>query len=63
MGKKNHYSTYFTENSLNLRKIWDGIKELVNIKHKNIESINSILFKGKNVTDYKEIATIFNSYF
>ena len=62
MGKKNHYSTYFTENSLNLRKIWGGggggggIKELVNIKHKNIESINSIRFKGKNVTYFSTIA-------
>ena len=55
--KKTHYAHYFNENNNNLRKIWDGIKELVNIKPKNRESINCIVFNGKNLTDPKEIHT------
>ena len=36
LGRKNHYANYFNENN-NLRKIWEGIKELVHIKPKNRE--------------------------
>ena len=32
--KQNFYRNYFTENNKNLRKIWLGIKEIVNIKSK-----------------------------
>ena len=63
MGKKTHYANYFKENNINLRKIWDGIKEIVNIKPKNRESINYIIFNGKNLTGPKEIANAFNKYF
>ena len=35
LGKKTHYANYFKENNNNLRKIWDGIKEIVNIKPRN----------------------------
>ena len=63
MGKKNHYTNYFNENNNNLRKIWEGIKELVNIKPKNREPINCIVSNGKNVTDPKEISSVFNKYF
>ena len=31
LGRKTHYTNYFKENNNNLRKIWDGIKEIVNI--------------------------------
>ena len=60
---KNPLCKYFNENNNNLRKIWDGIKELVNIKPKNRESINCIVFNKKNVTDPTEIANAFNTYF
>ena len=63
MGQKNHYTNYFNENNNNLRKIWEGIKELVHIKPKNREPINCIVSNGKNVTDPKEISSVFNKYF
>ena len=63
LGKKNHYTNYFNENNNNLRKIWEGIKELVNIKPKNREPINCIVSNGKNVTDPKEISSVFNKYY
>ena len=47
----------------NLRKLWDGIKELVNIKPKNNASINCILVNGKTITAPMEIANNFNIYF
>ena len=63
MGKRTHFDHYFNEDNNNLRKIWDGIRELVNIKPENRESINYIVFNGKNLTAPKEIANAFNTYF
>ena len=31
-GKKEYYKKYFEENKNNLRKVWKGIKEIINIK-------------------------------
>ena len=62
-GKKSHYAHYFNKNNNNLRKLWEGIKELINIKPKNRESINCIVFNRKNVTDPKKMANAFNTYF
>ena len=50
-------------NNNNLRKIWEGIKELVNIKPKNRDPINCIVFEEKNLTDPHEISNAFNKYF
>ena len=33
--KPNFYQNYFNENNSNLRKVWQGIKEIINIKSKN----------------------------
>ena len=63
VSKKQHFARYFSANNNNLRKLCDGIKELVNIKPKNNASINYILVNGKTVTAPKEIANNFNIYF
>ena len=61
LGKRTHDAHYFNENNNNLRKIWDGIKELVNIKSKNRESINCIVLMEKTSAP-KEIANILFNY-
>ena len=33
--KQHFYQNYFNENNTNLRKVWQGIKEIINIKTKN----------------------------
>ena len=33
--KKSYYATYFEEHSNNIKKIWDGIRSIVNIKKIN----------------------------
>ena len=50
-------------NNNNLRKNWESIKELVNIKPKNRDPLNCIVFKGKNLTVPHEISNAFNKYF
>ena len=38
--KKSYYEKYFSKNKDNLRKTWQGIKEVINIKNKNFNSIS-----------------------
>ena len=46
-----------------MHKIWNGINELVNIKSKVLSSPSTIKSNGKTISDPKEIATSFNTYF
>ena len=41
-GKKEYYQNYFDENKKNLKKIWKGIKDIVNVKSKNFEQPSCI---------------------
>ena len=59
MSKNNFYKKYFSTNSENLKKVWTGIKSLINIKTKNNSLPSSILEDGKIITDQKEIANSF----
>ena len=46
-----------------MRKIWNGINEIINVKSKVFNSPSTIKSKGKTISDPKEIATSFNTYF
>ena len=61
--KKEYYNRYFTENKANMRKIWKGINEIVNVKTKVLNSPSIIKSNGKTIVDPKEISTCFNTYF
>ena len=63
IGKKDFYEKYFTENKNNLKKIWKGIKDIINIKAKNFDQPTCILDGDKAETDPKNIANTFNKYF
>ena len=61
--KKNYYKQYFSNNSSNLRQLWIGIKDIINIKSKS-NDVPSCLQVGNNViTETKEICNSFNDYF
>ena len=59
--KKQYYEQYFTEHVNNIKKTWDGIKKIVNLK-KNSNRTSQLNVGGK-VIDDKEIATNFNHFF
>ena len=63
LSKKNYYGRYFTEHSNNIKKLWLGIKEIVNIKSKDRNFPSSIELDNKIITDTKEICNTFNDYF
>ena len=41
-GKKEFYQNYFADNKKNLKKVWKGIKEIVNIKAKNFYQLSCV---------------------
>ena len=60
--KKQYYEQYFTDNVNNIRKTWDGIKIIVNVR-KNSNRTSQLNVGGKIIDDNKEIATNFNNFF
>ena len=62
-GKKEYYQNYFDENKKNLKKIWKGIKDIVNVKSKNFEQPSCIQDGDKTATNPKDISNAFNKYF
>ena len=61
--KKQYYTKFFTENSKNLKKVWQGIKEIIHLKSKNSSSPKCIIQGANSITDPKILAENFNSYF
>ena len=63
ISKEIHYKKYFDNHSKDSKKIWNGIKEIINLKQKSSASPTSLIDKKTILTDRKEIADHFNSYF
>ena len=60
--KKQYYAEYFAENVNNIKKTWDGIRKIVNIKKKAVNSTR-LNIGGKIVVNDKEVASHFNKFF
>jgi hypothetical protein len=61
--KNNYYQNYFTENNKNLRKVWQGIREIVNIKAKTHNLPTCLTVNNETITDPALISNTFNNYF
>ena len=59
---KKRYVDYFTEHVNNIKKTWDGIKNIVNLK-KTSKRTTQLNIGGKIIDNNNEIATNFNSFF
>ena len=58
--KLNYYKNYFTQNSRNLKKVWKGIKGIINVKQKNDDVPSCFTDKtGKSITNPTKIASVF----
>ena len=62
-GKKEFYKNYFADNKNNLKKVWKGIKEIVNIKSKNFDQPSCVQNGSMMATDPTDISNSFNKYF
>ena len=61
--KKNYYTKYFNQYSNNIKKVWIGIKNIINIQPKDHNSPNCIEVENELVTDNTDICNNFNDYF
>ena len=62
--KKKFYSSYFNRNKNNMRNLWKGINQIVNIKAKAYDHPTCLLDKNNDcLTQPLDIANNFNSYF
>ena len=60
--KKQHYIEYFNEHVNNIKKTWDGIKKIVNVK-KTSKKISQLTIGGKAIDNDKMLANNFNRFF
>ena len=60
--KKNYYTDYFADNVNNIKKTWDGIRKIVNIK-KYSSKTSQLNVGGKIIDNDKDIASHFNEFF
>ena len=64
ISKTDYYNKYFTSNKTNLRNIWRGIRQIINLKPMGGGGFPSKILEGEAaVTDSKSIASAFNNCF
>ena len=61
--KKKHFSNYFTMYNSNIKKTWEGIRELVNVNKKKYRNIQMINHNNHPITNNKEMSNIFNEFY
>ena len=55
---------YFERNKTNMKKLWTGIKSIVNVKAKNqLSQISHLTDNGVHITDPVKMVNMFNQYF
>ena len=62
--KKNYYHQYFDEHKGNMKMLWQGIKNIISLKHGNVETISCLKDENDTKTsDPAKMAEEFNNYF
>ena len=49
--KKLHYKQFFKVNSQNIKKLWEGVNEIIKNKPRQADRINLIEHNDKNITN------------
>ena len=61
--KSNYYSTYFQSNLGNIKKIWQGVNNLISAKGNSQPPPISLSIDGITTSDPKIVSNTFNNYF
>ena len=61
--KRNYYTKYFEVNSNNIKKTWEGIRSIINIKATKQSTISQIKVNNKVIKNQKEIVETLNNFF
>ena len=61
--KKQHFADFFKEHHSNLKKTWDGIRDLINVSKKTSTRINKLSQDKKIFSDNSDISNKMNDFF
>ena len=61
--KKQHFANFFQEHQSNLKKTWEGIRDLINVSKKSGINISKIIHDNKTITDNEGISNTINNFF
>ena len=63
LSKNKFYSDFFIENQSNIKKTWEGIRNLLNVSKKKNSQISKITHNGTAQTNPEEMSNTMNSFF
>ena len=61
--KKVYYKNFFNNNICNIKKTWQGIKEIINVNKPKASDIPYLKYKNKKIDSKPEMANAFNDFF
>lgn len=61
--KKQYYTNYFKEHNSNIKKTWQGIRNLINVSKKSTTRINKIIYNNQDISDNLGISNTLNTFF
>ena len=61
--KIKYYNQYFTDHKSNMKKLWSGIKSIINIENNRLHTISLIVHNGQVINKPTQMANVFNHYF
>ena len=61
--KRSYYTTYFEEHSSNIKKTWEGIRSIVNIKNSVNTKIAQLKINGRVIDEPKLLVNEINNFF
>ena len=61
--KKEYYRQYFENNLNNMKKTWQGIKQIIKLNNSNKSVTTQLICEGKLVNNNKDMAEVFNVFF
>ena len=63
LSKRRYYNQYFLENSNDIKRVWNGIKQIIHCKPKASQKAVKIIKNNVELIDPLKIAEAFNTYF
>ena len=61
--RNDYYNNYFNTHKNNMKKLWSGIRSIINVSSKSGYCISQLIQDGKETDDPKTMANIFNKFF
>ena len=58
-----YHQTYFQSHKNNMKKLWSGIRSIINTKRNYGFQVSQLMVEGSQMNDPQKIASAFNQYF